>query len=259
MNIANSTLATTSFEIRRSLTIQRIMFASILAAFPPAMITVIGLSGHEIPLHDLLILILVSIVAILAQLLWATTNVYSELEAKSWIFLASRPRGRIALFLGKYLSSVLFSFTVCSIAISLCLILRTYIRSTEVNPFLTWLGMLGSAFLGCMTYSAIFSVFGTIFHKRAMVFGAAYIIFSEIVMANVPAIISNFTARFHLQLITAKWVGWFLPIPEKQFIQIYGEPYFGFNLACIIGAILLLLAAGCVIVTSREYITSEEA
>lgn len=258
MNIVNSTLATVSFEIRRSLSIQRVMVASILAGFPPAMVTVIGFSGQEIPLHDMLILTLVSIVAILAQLLWATPNVYTELEAKSWIFLASRPRGRIALFLGKYLSAVAFSFAVCFGAITLCLILRTYIRSTEVNPFSTWLGMIGSALICCLTYSAIFSLIGTIFNKRAMVFGAAYIILSEVILANVPAIISNFTARFHLQLIAAEWIGWFLPIPQEQFVQIYGESSFGFHFTCIIGAILFLLVAGCIVVTSREFITSDE-
>lgn len=262
MNLIRSIWATTVFEIYRSLSIQRILVAAVLAAFPPAMVVVIAIAGRvsgELPLEDLLIIILVGIVGLLAQLLWATPNVYSELEGKSWIFLASRPRGRIALFLGKYLSAVAFSFAVCFVAISLCLAIRTYALQTMVNPFFTWVGMICSMLLACFAYSAVFSVIGTLFQKRAMVFGAAFIILSEGILANVPAIISRFTARFHLQSVAASWIGWFHPIPEEQFRIIYGDTSVAFHLTCLVSAILVLLAAGCVIVTTRQYITAEEA
>ena len=110
--------------------------ATVLAGFPPTMVAVIGFSGQSIPISDLLIMVLVSIVAFLSQLLWATPNIYTELEGKSWIFVASRPRGRTALFLGKYLSAVGFSFAVCFISISLCLAIRTYAPPQSMeNPF----------------------------------------------------------------------------------------------------------------------------
>ena len=235
------------------------MVTLVLAGFPPAMIAVIGLSGRSIPLKDLLIVTLVAIVSLLAQLLWATSNVYSELEGKSWIFLASRPRGRISLFLGKYFSAVAFSFAVCLIAISLSLGIRTYLMSTMVNPIGAWLGMCGTFLLACMTYSAVFSLIGTLFQKRAMVFGAAYIILSEFILANVPAIISKFTARYHLQAIAAEWIGWLHPLPEEAFIEIFGETTLTFHLSCLLCAIALLLTLGSFIVTARQYITAEEA
>lgn len=257
MSLLGTTMATAWFEIRRSLSLQRIMVATVLAAFPPAMIAVIGFSGQEIRLDDFLIIILVAIVALLAQLLWATSNVYTELEGKSWIFLASRPRGRVSLFLGKYLSAVFFSFVVCLVAITLCLAIRTAVTMTFFTSA-KWLAMTGSALVGCMTYSAIFSVIGTVFQKKAMVFGAAYIILSEIILANVPAIISQFTARFHLQIISAEWIGWFFPIGEEDFAALYGEQSFLFHLICIVLVIPILLVIGSVVVTTRQYITSEE-
>ena len=263
MNLIRSIWATTLFEIKRSFSVQRVLVAAILAGFPPAMVTVITIagrrSGDQLPLDNLLIIILVSIVGLLSQLLWATPNVYTELEGKSWIFIASRPRGRISLFLGKYLSAVAFSFAVCFIAISLCLGIRTYALTTQVNPAKTWLAMNSAMLLACFSYSAIFSVIGTLFQKRAMVFGAAYIILSEAILANVPAIISRFTARFHLQAIAADWLGWFHPIPEEQFRMIFGDTSTAFHLTCLISAIIILLAIGCTIVTARQYITAEEA
>lgn len=234
------------------------MVAIVLAGFPPVMVTVIGMSGGEIPLTDLLIIVLVSIVGLLAQLLWATSNVYTELEGKSWIFIASRPRGRIALFLGKYLAAIVFTFAVCFVAISLCLAIRTYLFVTEVNPVNTWIGMNGAMLIGCAIYSAVFSVIGTVFQKRAMVFAAGYIILSEAILANVPAIIGRLSARFHLQAIAAEWIGWFHPLPEEQFHVLFGQSSIWFHLGCIGGATIFLLTIGCFIVMTREYLTTEE-
>lgn len=259
MNLIRSVIATALFECRRSLSLQRILVGAVLAGFPPAMVTVIRFSGSPIPISNLLIISLVGIVAVLAQLLWATPNVYSELEGKSWIFLASRPRGRIALFLGKYLSAVCFSFAVCLIAITLCLAARTYLPpQSMVNPSLELAAMSGTALIGCLAYSAVFSTIGTIFQKRAMVFGAAYIILSEAILANVPAIINRFTARFHLQAVAADWIGWFHPIPQEDYNLLFGDFSTGFHLVWLFIATVGMLMIGSVIITTRQYITADE-
>ncbi len=235
------------------------MVVAVLAGFPPAMVTVIRFSGSPIPISNLLIISLVGIVGLLAQLLWATPNVYSELEGKSWIFLASRPRGRIALFLGKYLSAVFFSFTVCLIAVGLCLAARTYLPpQSMLNPFSDLFAMAGTAFVACLAYSAVFSTIGTIFQKRAMVFGAGYVILSEGILANVPAIISRFTVRFHLQAIAADWFGWFHPIPEQEYKLLFGDYSTGFHLAWLAIATVAMLLIGSAIITARQYITADE-
>jgi ABC-type transport system involved in multi-copper enzyme maturation permease subunit len=260
--LVRSVLATFFFEIHRCLNLQRVAVVLVLSLFPPAMIAAIGLSGrahaNPIPMSDFLIVVLVGIVGILAQLLWATSAVHSELEGKSWIFLASRPRGRISLFLGKYLAAVAFSFAVCLLAASGCLIVRTYVAKTMVNPIDTWLAMNATSLVSCLTYSAIFSCIGTFSQKRAMVFSAGYFILSEMILANVPAIISQFTARFHLQSIAAEWIGWFYPIGEQEYHELYGKFSLGFHLTCVFAGIVGLLVAGCWIVSSRQYLTDEE-
>ena len=69
---------------------------------------------NEMPaeVSQTLILLLVGLVTVLSLLLWATPNVHSELEGKSWVFIASRPGGRISNFLGKYMAAVYSSFLV---------------------------------------------------------------------------------------------------------------------------------------------------
>ena len=239
---------------------QRITLAVILSLFPPTMLFFTSVSGGELPITDLLILILVGMVSVLAQLLWATPNVYSELEGKSWIFLASRPRGRISLFLGKYLSSVFFSFAICLIAITLCLFIKTYVPPrTMTNPFPDWVGLSGVALVSCFVYSAIFSLIGTLFQKRAMVLGVAYFVMSDVVIANVPAIISRFTGRFHLQGIASNWLGWMHPIlTSSEYKDLFGDYSANFHLTCLASGVLVILTIGCIAVTTRQYITAEE-
>lgn len=260
MTLLRSILATIIFEFKRSMSAQRVLLAAVLSLFPPTMLFFTSVSGSELPITDLLILILVGMVSILAQLLWATPNVYSELEGKSWIFLASRPRGRIALFLGKYFSSVIFSFGICVIAITFCLVIKTYVPPmTLTNPLPDWIGLNAIAFISCMVYSAVFSVIGTLFQKRAMVLGAAYIVLSEAIIANVPAIISRFTCRYHLQGLAFEWLGWLHPFStSEEYKLFFGDHSTTFHLVCLGVGVVVLLVIGCVAVMTRQYVTAEE-
>ena len=259
MNLLRSIYATVVFEFKRSMSFQRLMLAAILSLFPPTMLFFTSVTGSDLPISEYLILILVGMVSVLSQLLWATPNIYSELEGKSWIFLASRPRGRISLFLGKYLSSVLFSFAICVIAISTCLAIKTYVPPySSTNPFPEWIGLNVIALISCFLYSAIFSLIGTLFQRRAMVLGVAYFVMSEIVIANVPAIISRFTGRFHLQGIVSNWLGWIPFLDSPEYKTIFGDFSTTFHLVCLAVGIVTLLAAGCFIVTTRQYVTAEE-
>ena len=260
MILLRSIIATVIFEFKRSLSTQRLMLAAVLSLFPPTMLFFTSVSGSQLPITDLFILILVGIVSILAQLLWATPNVYSELEGKSWIFLASRPRGRIALFLGKYASSVIFSYGICVIAITLCLFIKTYVPPASwANPIPDWIGLNGIALISCIAYSAIFSLIGTLFEKRAMVLGAAYVGVAEITIATVPAIINKFTARLHLQGIASHWLGWLHPLTPDEYATLYGDYSAGFHLICLGAGVVIVLAAGCFAIMTRQYITAEEA
>jgi ABC-type transport system involved in multi-copper enzyme maturation permease subunit len=70
---------------------------------------------------------LVALVCVLMLLLWATPNVHSELEGKTWHFLVVRPGGRIACFLGKYLVAVSVSFATALVSLSGCvLVVESY-------------------------------------------------------------------------------------------------------------------------------------
>ena len=265
----NGALATCSFELRRSFTVQRTAVSAVLALFPPAILSILivatRMSGDTVPILDytrLLTVFLVALVCLLTALLWATPNVYSEIEAKSWGFIACRPGGRVSVFLGKFLASFLVSFGVSVIAISLCILLADQSFGVPDSQGL-WIAICSVFLLGSFVYSAVFSMIGTLFIKRSMVIAAGYLFGSDIILASIPgALISKLTIRYHLQELGIAWIGWFLPSPstEADYRLIFGEALPSWiHVLVLFGIAALALAIGGWTIVNREYITKDDA
>ena len=264
-------IATCRFELQRSFTIQRTAVSVILALFPPVILTILivasvisGSNQARMAIEDLstmLTLFLVALVCLLTTLLWATPNVYSEVEGKSWSFVASRPGGRVSVFLGKYLASFLVSFCISLIAVSLCVLISARSFGLQ-DPQHLWLSMTAVFLMGCMVYSAVFSMIGTLFIKRAMVVAAGYLFASDIILASIPgALVNQITIRYHLQELGFAWIGWFVPeAPEDQYRMIFGEAMpTWIHVAVLVAIGLLTLGIGCWVIVNREYITQDDS
>ena len=264
-------LATCTFELRRSMSAQRISVSIGLALFPPAMLALL-IFGAKISSADggasmidsaqFLAVFLTALVLLLSLLLWATPNVYSELEGKSWLYIASRPAGRTLVFLGKFMASVVISLAICFTAITLCVLIIHGTNET-VNAVQLWLAMNFVYFLATLIYAALFSLIGVMFVKRAMVVGAGFLIGFDVFLASLPgALINRFTVRHHLQEIGIATMGWFFPAPagsEREYRFIYGQEWATWvHVTVILLATILLLITGAKIISSREYVTSDQ-
>ena len=263
--------ATCMFELRRSMSAQRVSVTAGLALFPPAMLALL-IFGAKVSNADggalmvdsaqFLAVFLTALVLLLGLLLWATPNVYSELEGKSWLFIASRPHGRSSVFLGKFMASVLVSLTICFVAVSLCVLVIKRNNET-IEPIHLWLSMNFVYLLATLIYAAVFSLIGVVFVKRAMVVGAGFLIGFDVFLASLPgALINRFTVRHHLQEIGIATMGWFFPAPagsEKEYRFIYGQEWATWiHVTLILVATILLLIAGAKVISSREYVTSDQ-
>lgn len=262
-NLLNSTMATCAFELKRSFTIQRTSVSIVMSLFPPVMLFLLMIGPIllnqkvEFPFIEFVIIFLVSLVCMLTLLLWATPNVYSELEGKSWTFISSRPGGRIGNFLGKYLAAVFSSFVVSFIALTTSVAVVSVFLTLE-DPLRLWFSMCGIYGLACLAYGAIFSLIGTLTYRRAMVVGVAYMIAWETIIANLPALVNRLTIRYHLQSLGIEWLGYFLPIDQDMYASIYGQTSAFFHLAALAMVIGFSLAAGVFVITNRQYITADE-
>lgn len=264
-------VATCVFELRRSMSAQRTSVTVGLALFPPAMLSLL-IFGAKVANADggaqmidsaqFLAVFLIALVMLLGLLLWATPNVYSELEGKSWLFVASRPHGRTSIFLGKFMASVLVSLAICFVAVSLCVLVIH--RSNEtIEPVKLWLAMNFVYLMATLIYAALFSLIGAVFVKRAMVVGAGFLIGFDVFLASLPgALINRFTVRHHLQEIGIATMGWFFPTPagsEKEYRFIYGQEWpTWIHVTVVLVATVLLLIAGVKVISSREYVTSDQ-
>lgn len=212
-------------------------------------------------LSKFLTIFLVALVCLLTTLLWATPNVYSEVEGKSWSFVASRPGGRVSVFLGKFLASFFVSFAISLIAISLCVMISARSFGLQ-NPQHLWISMSSVFLMGSLVYSAIFSLIGTLFIKRAMVVAAGYLLASDIILASLPgAIINLLTVRFHLQELGIAWIGWFVPaFPEAEYRDTFPVilPPWG-HVAILLGITLVTLGVGSWVIVNREYVTQDDS
>ncbi|MBX3417069.1 MAG: hypothetical protein KF851_05655 [Pirellulaceae bacterium] len=272
MNLLIGTWATLTYELKRALQFQRMVYSCILALFPPVMIFFLGWGAKILaaqprvqaePIEVLfdalpgILIILVAVVGLLSLLLWATTNVNSELEGNSWIFVAVRSQGRLAILLGKYLASAFLAFAICETAILLSLLV--IIPGVLVDPTSFWLSLTAIIAIGCLVYSATLSLIGVVFYRRALVIGAGYIIVFELILPNVPSLICNFTARRHLFDLGIRWIGWFLPGDDNIYRLQYGWHPLWINLAALAGIAIFSLLFSMYWIRGKEYISAEEA
>ena len=260
--------ATLEFEFRRALTWNRFLVAVGLAIFPPVMLNVVVrtafvsnsvVAADVTKYSEFAIIFLVALVCILSLLLWATPNVQSELEGKTWNFIAVRPGARIASFLGKYLLSVAISLAVSCVALAGCILVANSYQGFK-NPLEILHSLAIIYTLACFVYGAIFSAIGTIFIKRAMVVAAGFMIGFETFLSLVPAVVSKVTMSYHLRSIGIEWIGNFLPeTTDAQYNLAYGQPWpVSIHMACIVIMTLIALVVGMVVITQRQYVTSDQ-
>lgn len=260
MNFRGKVAATAQFDFRRSLSISRLSVLTVLALFPPAILG-INLFGPGIEAAPMIIGVTVMMVGILAELLWATPIVYGELEGKTWLYLAVRPRGILAMLLGKVLVAALWTMAVCSIALTICVLLAAFAQVSDV--LLTWLVFLVLIVLASFAYAAIFALIGVVFHRRAMVFAMAYVILFEVLIAQLPAIVNQITVRHHLTALAVKWLDFrYLgdeEVPDFVLQQMFGvnEPDWQ-NILMILIITAVALAAAMQIISRREYLSADE-
>lgn len=261
--------ATVRFELHRSFSFQRIVSMGLLSLVPPGILWLLLFGANRAPTNvadDLLnyvlftMIFLVALVSLLSLLLWATPVVAGELEGKTWAFIAMRPGGRIANFLGKFLTSVIVSFSIALIALTLCTFIAISSGSLgkDSEAWSKWASLCLIFLMASVAYSAVLSAIGTIFIKRAMVVGAGFLLGWEGILSTIPAIVSRFTISYHLRRLGEMWLGWFLPDSKVEYEMLFGKPgpeWMHITFVC--SAAVLALLIGCYVVVNRQYITSE--
>lgn len=245
-----------SFELKRTLTFSRTMIWLMLAIFPAALIAMVRWQSQDsipIDIASLVIFFLVPQVScLLGLLLWATPAIQTELEGQTWIYLAVRPSGKVAVVLGKYLIAVLWTAAAGIFSVTACVL-----ASGASEPSKLWLSLCKLVCLSTLSYGALYLLIGVVILRRSIVFAVAYTLLIELVVSLIPATINKLTISHRLRALLADWMD--LDTIRSRAEVIFGEQASGSHLMFLFGYTIVLLTATVLVVRTREMPMQVEA
>lgn len=252
------------YEWRRSLTAGRLAWWFVMAAFPVAITLLILYVQHqeeEIPsaardsVWSVLFYVMIPCVCTaMSVLLTAGPAVASELEQRSWAYLATRPNGIFWLLIGKFLVAFTWGFTAAALGASIAVSISNADSRGQIL-----VAILALSFLSALGYSSLFLLLGTIMPRRAMVFCVMYTVVVEAIFGAIPAIINRGTFQFRLRSLLVHWVPLNENVKDDPFMSYVvgqGSPFM--HCFWLLSLAALFLVAAIVIAHRKEFTAAAE-
>lgn len=253
------------FEWQRSLSLSRLAWWFVMAAFPVALTGVLVWRGVVMndasltvdPRWALVLYALVpNVVCYMGLLLWVTPAVHTELQSRTWSYLAVRPDGKVAMLVGKYLAAVSWTALAACAALLVSIVIARPSYSIRTLWVLTALTVLS-----CISYGALYALFAVLFRRRAMVIAVAYTLIFEFIVTYVPAVINQLTVQYRLRCLLVRWMDWEDqqqlmggPLPEALF----GTAPAWHHVAILLVTAIALLSVACFMLRRSELATPDE-
>ncbi|MHB8954216.1 MAG: hypothetical protein ACYC4U_14700 [Pirellulaceae bacterium] len=193
------------------------------------------------------------VITLFGLLLWVPPLVHAELEGRTWIYLAVRPRGRVSVLLGKYLTAITWTALAGWVSTTICVLV---VRPD--NPIRLWCTMVALVAIASVSYGAIYSLIGVWLHRRAMVIAVAYTLIFEFLVSLFPAGINKLTVQYRLRGLLFTWMDWRgLMLPEAGDLFVGTEPAW-LHILILAGGVLVILALAVQLIQHKEYATVAE-
>ncbi len=254
------------FEWKRAFTWPRMTWSIGLAAFPVFIIGLVRWTVNAEARGDgeiwrticivMLFGLIPMLVTMLGTLLWSSPAISSELERRSWVYLAVRPNGGTAVLLGKYLAAVTWVIPPALIGLTIAVPL-----AATGDTWRIWWAMTRLVLLSAPAYAAIYLVLGVVMPRRAMVLAVAYTLIFELLISFIPAVINKFTVQFRLRSLTVEWCDLSLLTNEQQWMvmaQFGTEPPWH-HVTALIVLILCLTGFAVILLRAKEFPMSVES
>jgi ABC-type transport system involved in multi-copper enzyme maturation permease subunit len=256
MNPLRTVLVVLGFECRRGLALWRMIVLAGLAVFPALLGALVKSGGAPLgepaPWIFMNFVLIPEVVCLLGLLLWATPVIQTEVEGKTWPYLAVRPCGKVPILLGKYLTAVLWTALAAWLAILLSLVMVTP-RVGAASLAAVLAAMVG---FSSLTYGALFVLFGVLFLRRGMVVAVAYTFIFEFLVSWVPAMVNRCTVQYHLRNLMAKWLPEAYVPPWARQLTSDAPPWQ--HVLFLLGMIAVLLTAASLVLRRRQLVSAPE-
>jgi len=262
LNAVRTIPAVLGFECRRVSALPRLIITVGLVIFPGVLAALVHYCGAHVrdpePLRQperwtfMMFVLVPEVVCLLGLLLWATPVIQTEVEGKTWPYLAVRPCGKVPILLGKYLTAVVW--TVLAAWLALVLSLIVVIPSGKAHSGVLVLGAL--VVLSALTYGALYVLIGVLFLRRSMIVAVAYTFVFEFLVSWIPAMVKQFTVQYHLRNLAAIW----LPSDYVSgfFLASAGTAPWWQHVLILLGMTAVFLTAAALVLRRRQLITAPE-
>lgn len=235
-----------------------------MAAFPVVIVAILRLNDRfeeGIPVTSLdefwslwLYALIPCVCCALSVLLTAAPAVATELEQRSWVYMATRPNGIFWLLLGKYLVAVTWGVTAAWAGIAGSIMLARVLSPVQIGLALAALSLLSA-----ISYSAVYLLIGAMFPKRAMVFAVMYTGLVEVVLGIIPAVVNRLTVQYRLRSLLMHWVPTSKEMREAPaFAYIFAEGSSLVQCLWLMTLTAIFLAAALVVAHRKEFTTASE-
>lgn len=259
MNTIQRIPAVFFFEWRRALTVPRLAWMVALMSFPPLLLMLIrSTTDRQPPLEVAAVLVFVlspCVACMMSVFLWATPALSSELEGRSWVYLAVRPYGPLSVLLGKYLVAISWSIPVGLVSATLG------VFALGVDQPARLIGVqCALVTLSCAAYSALFLLIGVIVPKRAMVAGILYAIVFEVALASIPAAVNLVTVQYRLRCLLVRGLEMDSRVADDEpVLNVYfGDDSATWHVAVLLAMTVGYLIAAAVLLRYREFTAASE-
>lgn len=190
-------------------------------------------------------------VSSLTALLYGTSIIGAEVQNQTLTYLFTRPIRRWRVVVGKYIANV----TVLCTGIVASLLIAWTIFAW---PLFNILGaVLVAVVAATIAYNAVFTLIGSIFTRKPLVFGMIYIVVIEVVLALVPSFARNFTVMYHVRTLAFQIAELDVRVPAEA-LAVIGEAPALESAYIIAGITLGALVLTSRITTQREFALTDE-
>jgi ABC-type transport system involved in multi-copper enzyme maturation permease subunit len=194
------------------------------------------------------------VITLFGLLLWVPALVHAELEGRTWIYLAVRPRGRVSVLLGKYLTAITWTALAGWISTTICVLV-----ARPDNALRLWGTMVALVAFSCVSYGAIYSLIGVWLHRRAMVIAVAYTLIFEFLVSLIPAVINKFTVQYRLRNLLFTWMDWWDLVPTQATNVFLGTEPAWLHVLILCGIVVGILIIAVQLIQRKEYATIADA
>jgi len=259
--------AAVRFEYSRIMTAGRTVWWFVLASFPVLIAALIRFFPLADPHPDTqefdthlfwswaIYLLVPCITCAMGVLLSAGPAIATELEQRSWVYLATRPNGIFWLLMGKYIVAVVWASTAAIAGLTIAVRFSAQETMLQIWQYAAMLSILSS-----MSYAAVFMLIGTIFPQRAMLFCVVWTAAVEGFISLIPAIINRITVQYRLRSLFVHWVepgGDIEDIP--MFDRSMADGHWMIQIFWLVALTAVFLAAAQVIAHKREFTAASES